>query len=66
MARNWFWRVRAILEVLNCEESGQDLVEYALVAVMIALGAAASMGIIAKDINDIFSSVASKFSAYGT
>jgi len=62
----WFGCFRAILEALDSEESGQDLVEYALVATMIALGAAASMGIVAKNINDIFSAVAMKFRAYGT
>lgn len=62
----WYGCVRAVLAALNSEESGQDLVEYALVAVIIALGAVASMGIVAKNINDIFSAVAMKFRAYGT
>lgn len=46
---------------LRADESGQDLVEYAIVAALIALGATASMGVIAKSINDIFSSIAVKF-----
>jgi len=62
----WYGCVRAVLAALSSEESGQDLVEYAFVAVMIALAAAASMGIVAKNINDIFSAVAMKFRAYGT
>jgi pilus assembly protein Flp/PilA len=62
----WYRRLRTVLQALNSEESGQDLVEYALVATMIALGAAATMGIVAKNINDIFSSVAIKFRAYGS
>jgi pilus assembly protein Flp/PilA len=62
----WYRQLRAVFEVLNSEESGQDLVEYALVATMIALGAAATMGVVAKNINDIFSSVAIKFRAYGS
>ena len=66
MLLRWYWRVRTILEALDAEESGQDLVEYALVATMIALGAAATMGVVAKNINDIFSSVAGKFRAYGS
>lgn len=66
MSLRWYWRVRAILEALDCDESGQDLVEYALVATMIALGAAATMGLVAKSINDIFSSIAVKFQAYGS
>jgi pilus assembly protein Flp/PilA len=62
----WHGPLRAILEALNSEESGQDLVEYALVATMIALGAAATMGIVAKNIDNIFSSIAIKFRAYGS
>lgn len=66
MALKWYGRLRAVLQAFNSEESGQDLVEYALVATMIALGAAATMGVVAKNINDIFSSVAIKFRAYGS
>ena len=66
MALKWYGRLRAVLLAINSEESGQDLVEYALVATMIALGAAAMMGVVAKNINDIFSSVAIKFRAYGS
>jgi Flp pilus assembly pilin Flp len=62
----WYWQVRTVFEALDAEESGQDLVEYALVATMIALGAAATMGVVAQNINDIFSSIASKFRAYGS
>ncbi|MBZ5545934.1 MAG: Flp family type IVb pilin [Acidobacteriia bacterium] len=66
MSLRWYWRLRAILEALDGDESGQDLVEYSLVATMIGLGAAATMGLVAKGINDIFSSVAVKFRAYGS
>lgn len=64
--RMWLMRLRKALGALQVEDSGQDLVEYALVAVIIALGAAASMGVIAKDINDIFSKVATKLRSAGT
>jgi Flp pilus assembly pilin Flp len=66
LALKWYGRLQTVLQLLNSEESGQDLVEYTLVAAMIALGAAATMGIVAKNINDIFSSVALKFRAYGS
>ena len=59
----WVMRLREAVADLRAEDSGQDLVEYALVAVIIALGATASMGVIAKDINDIFAMVAAKFRA---
>jgi Flp pilus assembly pilin Flp len=62
----WLMRLREALGALQAEDSGQDLVEYALVAVIIALGAAASMGVIAQDINDIFSKLATKLRSAGT
>ena len=60
-----WWRVHRTLQFLHVEESGQDLVEYALVAVIIALAATAGMGSVAKEINDVFSSVAKKITGYG-
>jgi pilus assembly protein Flp/PilA len=51
---------------LHREESGQDLIEYALIATLIALGAVIGMGSVAKALNDIFSSVGEKINAYIT
>jgi pilus assembly protein Flp/PilA len=51
--------------MLHEEESGQDLVEYALVAVIIALAATAGMSAVAKEINDVFTAVAKKITGYG-
>lgn len=48
----------ALRELLVCDE-GQDLVEYALVVALIALGATAGMNALATDINNAFSSVGS-------
>jgi len=48
------------------EESGQDLVEYALVVALIALAATAGMNTLASDINNAFSSVGSTISIYTT
>ena len=45
---------RQILSGLISDESGQDLIEYALVAAIIALGATTAMGTVAKDITAIF------------
>lgn len=59
-------RVRAATVRLHAEEAAQDLVEYALVAVVIALAAAAGMGSVAKEVNDIFSNVAKKITRYGS
>jgi pilus assembly protein Flp/PilA len=42
------------------DESGQDLIEYALVAALIALGATAAMTSLATSISTAFSTVGSK------
>jgi pilus assembly protein Flp/PilA len=42
------------------DESGQDLIEYALVAALIALGATAAMTTLAGSISTAFSTVGSK------
>jgi pilus assembly protein Flp/PilA len=57
-------RLRAEIVLLHTEETAQDLVEYALVAVVIALAATAGMGSVAKEVNDVFSSVSKKIGAY--
>jgi len=48
-----------LLKSLHKEESGQDLIEYALIALIIALGAIAGMGILAGSINAEFTTIAS-------
>jgi pilus assembly protein Flp/PilA len=48
------------LRSLHQEESGQDLIEYALIALLIALGAISGLGRAASSINDEFSKIAGK------
>ncbi len=45
------------------DESGQDLIEYALVAASIALAAVAAMSALASNISNAFSAVGSKLSS---
>lgn len=45
------------LRNLLLREDGQDLVEYALVVALIALGATAGMNTVASDISNAFSSL---------
>jgi pilus assembly protein Flp/PilA len=45
------------------DESGQDLIEYALVAALIALGAVAAMSTLANNISEAFSAVGVKLSS---
>ena len=46
------------------EDNGQDLIEYALVAGLIALAATAGMNTVAGDINNAFSAIGTKITAY--
>ncbi len=47
------------MNLLN-DESGQDLIEYALIAGIIALGAVTAMGTVTTSITNAFTSVATK------
>jgi len=49
-------KVKAMLS----DDRGQDLVEYALVVAIIALGATAAMQTLSTDINNVFSNIATK------
>ena len=45
---------KQLLNNLMTDESGQDLIEYALVAAIIALGATVAMTTVSKDITAVF------------
>ena len=49
-----------MLKNLHKEESGQDLIEYALIGLIVALGAIAGMGTAASKINTEFSKIGSQ------
>jgi pilus assembly protein Flp/PilA len=51
------------LQILK-DESGQDLIEYALTAALIALAATAGMNTVATDINKAFGNIGSKLTVY--
>ncbi len=57
-------KLRAILSTLHGEDSGQDLIEYALIAALIALAATVGMGTVATAINTAFSKIGSKLVGY--
>lgn len=48
-----------MLKNLHKEEAGQDLIEYALIGLLVALGAIAGMGKLAASINAEFSKISS-------
>ena len=53
-----FLKLRTISKAILIPEEGQDLPEYALTVVMIAMGAVAGMGSLAGGVNAVFSAVA--------
>ncbi len=55
------WRA---LTNLHKEESGQDLIEYALVIALIALAATAGMSTLASGINSAFTKIGSILGQY--
>lgn len=61
-----FTYLRSLLAELNREESGQDLIEYALIAALIALAATVGMGSVATAINVAFSSIGAKLTSYAS
>jgi pilus assembly protein Flp/PilA len=63
--RNAILKLLAKMQGLK-EESGQDLVEYALVLGLVAFGATAGMNAMATAINTTFSDVAATLGAYIT
>ncbi|MGE5110008.1 MAG: Flp family type IVb pilin [Acidobacteriaceae bacterium] len=56
-------RMLELLRGLHKDESGQDLIEYALIAALIAFAAVAGMNTLASDINLAFSKIGSKLNS---
>ena len=54
--------LKQLLNNLVVDESGQDLIEYALVAALIGLGAITSMKSLATSINNAFTNVGNTLS----
>jgi Flp pilus assembly pilin Flp len=54
---NIFVRLWVALESLRCSEEGQDLVEYALLICLIALGAISGVNKVATAVTSVFTHV---------
>lgn len=54
---------RTFASQFHADESGQDLIEYALVTALIAFGAVAGMNTVADYINNAFSKIGSKLTS---
>ena len=59
-----FRTLKQQLRVFHADESGQDLIEYALVVALIAFAATAGMNTVATKINDAFNNIGTKLSTY--
>ncbi len=57
-------RMLELLRGLHKDESGQDLIEYALIAALIAFAAIAGMSSLASSLNVAFSTIGSRVNAY--
>jgi pilus assembly protein Flp/PilA len=55
--------MKQLLKNLMSEDSGQDLIEYTLIAALIALGALAAMGTVGTAINAKFNAITSTLNA---
>jgi pilus assembly protein Flp/PilA len=55
--------VMETLRSLNNDESGQDLIEYALIAALLSLGAVATMKTLSTGINSVFTSINGQLTA---
>ena len=54
--------MKKVLRSLHSDESGQDLIEYGLIALIVALGAIVGLGHLASSINSVFTNVAGELS----
>ena len=52
LAKNWF-------EAKVAEEKGQDLIEYALIVVLVSIAVVAALQLVGTKVNDVFSTIAS-------
>jgi len=57
-------RMQGLKDALVANQSGQDLIEYALVVSLIALAATAGMGSVATAISTAFTNVGTKIGSY--
>jgi pilus assembly protein Flp/PilA len=57
-------KMQSLKDALVADQSGQDLIEYALVVALIALAATAGMGTVATAISDAFVKIGTKLTTY--
>jgi pilus assembly protein Flp/PilA len=60
--KTWMSQAKSVLVDLHREDSGQDLIEYALIAALIALAAIVTMKGLGDSINQAFSTIGARLS----
>ena len=55
--------MKELLKNLMTEESGQDLIEYALVAALVGLGSVTAMGSLANSIANTFNTIGNELTS---
>jgi pilus assembly protein Flp/PilA len=60
--KTWMSQAKRTLADLHREDSGQDLIEYALIAALIALAAIVTMKSLGNSINAAFSTIGARLS----
>jgi pilus assembly protein Flp/PilA len=60
----FYVKMQSLKHALINNQSGQDLIEYALVVSLIALAATAGMSAVATSISNAFTKIGSKLSTY--
>ena len=61
--KNMFLKMYVWAQIWRDDESGQDLIEYALVVALIAFAAILGMNSVSTSINEAFSKIGSKLSS---
>lgn len=62
--KSHLWKLYGRLQILRSHEDGQDLIEYALVVLLIALAATAGMNTVATNINQAFTNIGTTLNTY--
>jgi pilus assembly protein Flp/PilA len=60
----FYVKIQGLKDALVADQSGQDLIEYALVVSLIALAATAGMSSVATKISSAFTAVGTKLQTY--
>jgi pilus assembly protein Flp/PilA len=61
--KDQLWKLSIKIQNILNREEGQDLIEYALIVALIALGATAAMGTLATNISSAFTAIGTRLTS---